>query len=344
MTRKEVNTMKLIDYLKDKYKEIILNITSLVLVLSILLIFNVNYMLVLFISLILIFNMFIVLIYNFLKRRSFYNDIKDTLNKLDKKYLITEMFTEPYFLEGKLLKEYLYDINRSMMENINTYRYTTLEFIEYIEMWCHEIKTPLATLNLLLENNKSQVNESIKEEVEKIDNLIEQVLYFSRSGNVEKDYMIRKINLKVIVDNVIKKNKKDLISKKIKIKIDHLDNVNTDSKWLEFILNQVITNSIKYSSDSPFIEIYSKEFKNNVVLYIKDNGIGIPSSEVLRVFDKGFTGSNGRKKYKSTGIGLYLSKKLCKKLGHDIEIDSKVDEYTLVYIIFPKSSMVSNLR
>ncbi len=334
--------MKFIDYLKDKYKEIILSILSFLLVIMILLIFDVNIKLVFFISLILISDMFIVLIYNFMKRKNFYNDIKMTLNKLDKKYLITEMFKEPNFIEGEIFKDYLYEINKSMIENINKYKYTTEEFIEYIEMWCHEIKTPLATLYLLFENNKSKINDSIKEEVDKIDNLIEQVLYFARSGNVEKDYIIKEVNLKDVVDSVIKKNKKDLIGKKIKIKIGNLNIVNTDSKWLIFILNQIITNSIKYISKNPIIEIYSKELKNSVVLYIKDNGIGIPSSEITRVFDKFFTGSNGRK-YKSTGIGLYLSKKLCEKLGHGINIESKINEYTIVSITFPKNSMTNDV-
>ena len=117
--------------------------------------------------------------------------------------------------------------------------------------------------------------------------------------------------------------------------------VNTDSKWIAFILNQIIQNSIKYSKEQSKIEIFSKPGKENTVLYIKDNGIGISRAEVTRVFDKGFTGTNGRlSSKKSTGMGLYLCKKLCDKLGMAIELDSIQNEGTEVRLIFPNSSYI----
>ncbi len=336
--------MRLSDYVKDKYKEIILSLISTLTIVLILIIFKINSVLIIFITTILIINFLTIFLYNYIKRKIFYNNFKNTLDRLDQKYLITEMFQNTNFLEGNLLLEYLYEIDKSMNEYLNKYKNISKEFIEYIELWCHEIKTPLATLGLIVENNKSELSNSIKEELEKLDSLIEQVLYFSRSDSVEKDYIIKRIDLKDIVLSVVKRNKKDLINKKIKINIEDLGIVNTDSKWIEFIVNQILTNSIKYSKEKgAVITIYSKEFKNSVVLYIKDNGIGIPESEIERVFDKSFTGSNGRKKYKSTGMGLYLSKKLCEKLGHSIKIESKLDKYTLVSITFPKSSMIDEI-
>ena len=117
----------------------------------------------------------------------------------------------------------------------------------------------------------------------------------------------------------------------------------SDPKWLEFIINQIMVNSIKYSKENPIIKFEVKENKNNVILSIEDNGIGIKTSEIGRIFDKGFTGTNGRIKKKATGLGLYLAKKLCDKLGHNITITSKENEYTKVTIVFPISSLINNL-
>ena len=333
--------MKFNFYLKDKLIFILIALFSLVVVTSLLLIFDINKVLILLITIILLLTYLLVIIYDYVKRKLFYDELRKNLNSLDKKYLITEMIKESNFIDSKLLTEFLYEIDKSMHEEINNYKYSINEFIEYIELWCHEIKTPIATTKLIIDNNKNEVTKSILEEVEKIENYIEQVLYYSRSDLVEKDYIIGSANLKKIVDDVIKKNKKDLINKKIKVDIDNLPIVESDSKWLTFIINQIITNSIKYSSNNPIIKIYAKVNKNNVLLNIEDNGIGIIDTEISKVFDKGFTGTNGRIKYNSTGIGLYLCKKLCDKLGHSITICSKINNKTIVTIVIPNNSMIN---
>ena len=116
--------------------------------------------------------------------------------------------------------------------------------------------------------------------------------------------------------------------------------VNSDKKWLEFIINQVINNSIKYKKENEsIIKIESSENKDKVTLEIYDNGIGIPEKDLKRVFDKSFTGTNGRDKVKSTGMGLYIVKKLCDKLGHNISIESKENEYTKVILEFGKNDV-----
>ena len=150
---------------------------------------------------------------------------------------------------------------------------------------------------MIVENNKNEVTKSIDEELDKVENYIEQALYYARSNTVEKDYYVKKVNLKDIVNESIKKNKKVLIHEKISVNVHDLDlKVNTDNKWIVFILNQIIQNSIKYKKQdkSLEIEIYAKQGKENVILYIKDNGIGIKKGEITRVFEKGFTGTNGR--------------------------------------------------
>ena len=197
---------------------------------------------------------------------------------------------------------------------------------------------------MIVENNKNEATNSIDEELQKIENYIEQALYYARSNTVSKDYYIKKNKIEDIVNECIKKNKKVLIGEKISINIHDLDlYVNTDSKWIVFILNQVIQNSIKYRDKNrqSEIEIYGLQGKENVILYIKDNGIGIKKGEVGRAFEKGFTGTNGRMaNKKSTGIGLYLCKKLCNKLGIGIELKSVQDEGTEIRLIFPNNSYI----
>lgn len=196
---------------------------------------------------------------------------------------------------------------------------------------------------MVIENNKNAITKSIDEELDKVENYIEQALFYARSNTVEKDYYIRKVVLKEIVNESIKKNKSSLIQEKISIDIHDLDiEVNTDNKWIVFILNQIIQNSIKYrKKENSVIEMYANQGKENVILYIKDNGIGIKQGEITRVFEKGFTGTNGRlSNKKSTGIGLYLCKKLCNKLGIGIELNSVQNEGTEVKLVFPKDSYI----
>lgn len=195
---------------------------------------------------------------------------------------------------------------------------------------------------MIIENNKNDVTKSIDEELDRVENYIEQALFYARSSTVEKDYYIKKVQLRDIANECIKKNKSMLIHEKIQVNIHDVDmEVNTDSKWTLFILNQIIQNSVKYRKHDINLEIemFAKVNKENVVLYIRDNGIGIKKGEITRVFEKGFTGTNGRlSNKKSTGIGLYLCKNLCNKLGIAIELNSVQDEGTEVRLVFPKNS------
>ena len=277
----------------------------------------------------------------FYRKKTFYDTLKENMEQLEQKYLISEIIKEPSFAEGKILKSIIQDTGKSMLENVNKYKYIQQDYKDYIELWIHEVKLPIATSKLIIENNKKEVTKSIEEELDQIENYVEQALYYARSSTVEKDYYINKCILKDIVNTAILKNKSNLILNKINIELENLDlQVYTDSKWCIFILNQIIQNSIKYKKDgNSILQINAKENKENVVLNIKDNGIGIKQEELEKVFEKGFTGTNGRiDGKKSTGMGLYLCKKLCEKLGLSIEIESKKDEYTQVKITFPKNS------
>lgn len=337
--------MSLKDFLRDKLLTIILLLFAIITIEIFLTIYPIGTFIKIYIPLVISAMYSISIIKEYITKRNYYKNIQDNLDSLEQKYLITELIKVPSFVEGKLLKDILTEANKSMIENVNKYKYITQDYKEYIELWIHEIKMPIATSKMIIENNKNNITKSIDEELNKVENYLEQVLYYARSSTVEKDYYIKKSKLKDIVSESIKKNKTLLIQEKANINLHDLDeNVNTDSKWITFILNQIIQNSIKYrKKDKKLeIEIYSKKGKEKIELYIKDNGIGIKKEEIKRIFEKGFTGSNGRNNnQKSTGIGLYLCKKLCKKLGISIETKSEQNKWTETKITIPKNSYIN---
>ena len=333
--------MKFKDFIKDKKIEIILMLFSTMSIEIILLAYQIQLIVRVYVVASIILSLLISMLIEYYSKKSYYNNLLEKLDELDKKYLLSEVISKANFQDGNLFKEILEETGKSMLENVNKYKYAQEDYKEYIELWIHEIKTPISASKLIIENNKNEITKNIEEELDKIENYTEQALYYARSNTVEKDYIITKTNLKDIVNMSIIKNKTTILNNKFELNIHDLEKqVYTDSKWVVFILNQVIQNSIKYSkNENQSIEIYAEEQKEKVTLYIKDNGLGIKKSEHSRVFEKGFTGENGRIiGKKSTGIGLYLCKKLCDKLQLAININAEQNVGTEVTIVFPKGS------
>lgn len=333
--------MKFKDFIKDKKIEIILMLFSTMSIEIILLAYQIQLIVRVYVVASIILSLLISMLIEYYSKKGYYNNLLEKLDELDQKYLLTEVISKANFQDGNLFKEILEETGKSMLENVNKYKYAQEDYKEYIELWIHEIKTPISASKLIIENNKNEITKNIEEELDKIENYTEQALYYARSNTVEKDYIITKTNLKDIVNMSIIKNKTTILNNKFELNIHDLEKqVYTDSKWVVFILNQVIQNSIKYSqNENQSIEIYAEEQKEKVTLYIKDNGLGIKKSELSRVFEKGFTGENGRIiGKKSTGIGLYLCKKLCDKLQLAININAEQNVGTEVTIVFPKGS------
>jgi signal transduction histidine kinase len=249
------------------------------------------------------------------------------------------MIEEPDFLEGKIFYKTIKKISKSMHDEIHKYKKDNIDYKEYIEMWVHEVKTPLSAGKLRARNIDSLDFSGIQESLDEIDHYVEQVLYYAKSSRANEDYIIKSNNLEEIVNESIKKNSLELIKSKVKIIKESLDyNVYTDKKWTLFIINQIIYNSIKYMNKEEKLLTFKGSIEDdNIKLSIIDNGIGISQKDINKVFKKGFTGKNGRLQIKSTGIGLYLCKKLCDKLGMQIKIYSKENKYTQVALFFPKS-------
>ncbi len=290
---------------------------------------------------------FLILFVPYFRKKKFYNDLLANISLLDKSYLVLETLSKPEFYEGELLYQALYEINKSMNENVRLIEEHLQNFKEYIEMWIHEVKIPLSTLVLISNNHKEQFDTKTKLQLKRLEDYIEQVLYYARCENAEKDYLIKEIDLSKVIKNVGLKNMDEILENKINFIVENVQyQVLTDSKWLEFILGQIINNSIKYKRDIDYsyIKITVEEQEEQTTLIIEDNGIGIKESDLKQVFDKSFTGENGRNTNQSTGMGLFIAKNMCKKLGHKIDIKSKYNEYTKVSITFAKNKYYDVLK
>lgn len=334
--------MNIIEFFKERVIFLIINILILLFTGILLEALKVDLYAIIFIVVINFIGIIVFHIYEYIKKKKYYNEVLSNLKSLDKKYLISEVMDEADFLDGKILYSIIKETDKSMNDEILKLKLNIREYKEYIELWVHEVKTPIATCKLLIENNDLPVTESIGEEVERVENYIEQALFYARSNTLEKDYIIKEIKIIDCINSSIKKNLNQLIENKIKIDITNIEDIiYSDSKWVEFILNQIISNSIKYrKKDNSILKFYSEKSGENIVLTIEDNGIGMDEKDVLKAFDKGYTGTNGRKFTKSTGIGLYLCNKLCIKLGLKIKLESLLNGGTKVYILFPINKMM----
>lgn len=332
--------MKFMNFLKDRLYSIVIALFCYFVVLLIFLAYKVDKSLIISITIILTATYIILLLIDYFRKQRFYGDLLSNIDKLDKAYLVLETLNKPEFYEGEMLYQALYEINKSMCERDLKNENQLTDFKEYIEMWIHEVKIPLASLTLRLNNQKNGLDSKTKNALKRLEDYVEQVLYYVRSENAEKDYLIKETDLSKTIKNVGIKNMGDLLDNDVDFQVDKINcKVYTDSKWLEFILNQIINNSIKYKRniDNSYIKIYINDTKDVTTLVIEDNGIGILPSDIKQVFDKTFTGQNGREKNTSTGMGLFIAKNLCKKLGHRIDIESKPNVYTKVFISFSKN-------
>ena len=332
--------MSLKDYLKSKIGTIFLNGIALITLSVFLLSIGNEFEPVIIIVLSWIITLFIYFMIAYKKRKNYFELIEKGVSNIDKKYLISEVLEVPPFLEAEPYYYLLKKSSKSMREEINKEKLRLKEYKEYIEQWIHEVKTPISLIKLIEENNRTNKSSAVLMQLEEIDRYVEQALFYARSEDVDKDYLVKEVSLKDCVNTVITRNKQGFILNDIEIEIDNIDKVvYCDSKWLEFILNQIIVNAIKYrNNQNPKVQIYVNSIKNGIQLIVEDNGIGIPRDELERVFEKGFTGNTGRLNSKSTGIGLYLCKKLCDKLGLLIDIESEINSYTKVIITFPMGS------
>ncbi len=332
-------------YIKDKYFVLIIRAVAVLTAAIFLVAFKVNAGAVVALAVIFVICTLIADIMDYKRKKDFYEPVLNSLRDLDKKYLLSEMLPGPSFLEGKILSDVLLSCSKSMADQVASYRLLNKEFREYIEMWVHEAKLPVATVELICKNSADlrQDREAdpsitkIRTQIKRLDDYIENVLYYARSENAEKDYIIKDVSLQKIFGSVAVKNRDALQMENAEIRASGLDvKVLTDGKWLEFIIGQLMANSLKYMSSErpPVITVTAEKTPEYTVLSYRDNGMGIPEEDLPRIFEKSFTGTNGHKSPSSTGMGLYIVKNLCRRLGHGIKVSSVKDEYTEFKIFF----------
>lgn len=225
--------MLLKEFLKDKLLTIFLLLFGTITIEILLAIYPFGKILKIYVPIAILGLYAISLMVEYVVKKRFYEKIELILNGLDEKYLIAELIQSPHFMEGKILKEILEQTDKSMLENVNQYKYLTEDYKDYIELWIHEIKIPIATTKLIIENNKSTITKNIDEELNRVEDYVEQALFYARSNTVEKDYYIKKVMVKDMVNECIKKNKNVLIQEKISMNLHDLDVfVYTDSNGL----------------------------------------------------------------------------------------------------------------
>ncbi len=247
------------------------------------------------------------------------NEISISLENLPSpKTLIEEDYTNLILTLNKEYKTYISksDIAKSDM-------------IDYYTMWVHQIKTPISALKLLIQTSESEISSDLSSELFKIEQYVEMVLSYIRLGSNKNDFVLKEYDLDNIIRQAVRKYAPLFIRKKISLDFQPTNyKVLTDEKWLVFVIEQLLSNAIKYTNKGK-ISIYSLENKK---LVIEDTGIGISKEDIPRIFDKGFTGYNGRTDKKATGLGLYLCKNILDKLSHKISIESEVGVKTKVIL------------
>ena len=206
---------------------------------------------------------------------------------------------------------------------------TYSEMVDYYTIWAHQIKTPIASMRLTLQNEDSTLSRKLTNELFRIEQYVEMVLTFLRLNSKSTDYVIREYDLDAIIRQSVKKYAGEFISRKISLIYEPLHvTVLTDEKWLSFVIEQVLSNALKYTPSGSIC--ITMEAENR--LCIRDTGIGIAAEDLPRIFEHGYTGYNGRTDKKASGIGLYLCKRICERLGHGIKAESTIDEGTCIVV------------
>lgn len=307
-------------YLKNQLPVILLNLSGLLLLALFLIASGSNIQSIFFIAFVWLFMVICYLTIAFFLRKRHLDKLFGMTEQLEERYLIAEIMEVPERADEQVFYRVMKMAEKSMLEKINEIQRERKEYKEYIEQWIHEAKTPITAMKLLCENNRADFTREMLTELENMNRYTEQALYYARSEHTEKDYSIREIALADVIHDAIADNKYILRQNHVKITIDDMGkSVYTDDKWLRFILDQIISNAVKYRTEQPALHFFTMEKEGRVFLTIEDNGIGIPQSDLPRIFEKGFTGENGRIIQSATGIGLYLCKRLCDKLEIGLE-------------------------
>jgi signal transduction histidine kinase len=273
------------------------------------------------------------LIYRYLSNRYFYQRLSTPPESL-------EEFSEPvgWGPLNQALHQLLHGQYRLYQAKIHEYDRKKREHVTFISQWVHQMKTPLSVISLTVQEEDDPRAQSIREEADRLAKGLEMVLYATRMDVFEQDFRVERVVLRELVHKVIQENKRLFIRNYVypDLQVEPGLTVESDAKWLFFVVGQLITNAIRYSSGSQQNVTVSSTIRGcDVVLEVRDRGVGIPSGDIKRIFRPFFTGENGRVFQESTGMGLYLVKEICTRLNHQVEVESEVGVGTAMRIVFP---------
>ncbi|WP_139653172.1 sensor histidine kinase [Raoultibacter phocaeensis] len=335
--------MKVSEYLADRAVELAVQVLVIVLVSWMLAVLDVGVAAIVFLAGILSASLVFSIVYGYVRRRRFYDELESVVAALAERsesFLAAELLGRPSFLEGRIAYDALGVAGKSMNDEVARYRALADSYREYVETWIHEIKTPIAAAKLMASGLHGVQADKIKAEIGRVEGYVEQALYYARSTSLQKDYSIRETGLAACVRESVKKNAQLLIGAGVGVSVDIDDaaTVFADAKWLQFVIGQVLANSARYDATT-FTASARIEGEGTVhartVLELADDGCGIAAADIDSVFEKGFTGQNGRTHGSSTGMGLYLCSVMCAEMGLGLGIASEEGKGTRVMIAFP---------
>lgn len=281
----------------------------------------------------------VLMLYKFYEYYRFWQGLDDMLYSND--------YQGNYYLESdKKVNTIINRLHNNYLDRLNTSNMDKKKERRFLSLWIHNMKTPITVTDLLLQRmEQDEINaqdgiKEIKSENEKLLGNLDAILNMIRLEEFAKDYIPEKIDLLNELNSIINKNKKLFIYNKVfpKVLTDLQDAfILSDKKWNELMINQIISNAVKYSKEdgvSKNITFFIERVNNEIILTIKDEGIGIPEYDISKLYEPFFTGDNGRKGYQSSGIGLYFCSEVCKLLGHSLQISSEVAKGTSVKISY----------
>lgn len=308
--------------------------------------------------LILLFFMGVALVVDWVLERGFLQEVEDIATSGRDSLALASELRDPPSREGHLVWRAMSGVVSEAHRRIGELRVREDDYREYVETWVHEIKTPLAAIDLMLDNMSGVNTHPLRRELDQVGGYVEQSLYYARSSAVEKDFVVRPLELETEVRNAVKQRAAELIGAGVAPDLSGMAGVDlhvmADPKWVSFILGQLIDNAVHYRWEgpdrSPRIAFSARlssgegDDASRVLLDVRDNGCGIPASDIGRIFDKGFTGENGRLHKKSTGLGLYLVKAMCDKMGMGIVATSLPGSWTCFTLSFPDAGSSEMVR
>ena len=276
----------------------------------------------------------------FLRDREFYQQLDLFCDSPENARYLSSILDEPRTLEGSIAYRALAVQGKAASDELAAHSRDMKEYRDYIELWIHEAKTPIASAQLALSNLHGPEISKVRGDLDRIESRVEQALYYARSATLSEDFSIEELNLAALARKACRQRSRTLIGAGISLEfaIDEALEVLTDAKWTDFIIGQVLENSAKYGAKTIRFESTVKDAGTKdgcIELAIGDDGDGIPAADVPRVFDRGFTGSRGRTHHKATGMGLYLAAVACERMGLGLRVSSEEETGTTITLTFP---------